>query len=127
MNNINAWAKNLKHDKKAANKYKGVKNVEDILRIAREDGYSFTEKELLNFNLDTVSGGFDLGLDFDFDFDFGDKTNVQNTETNIKNSTTITNQDAKVIGNNNSITYNSNTDVKQWLLTATIFLFYFWG
>ena len=113
LNNVNAWAKNLKHDKKSASKYKDVKNVEDILRIARENGYSFTEKELLDFNLNSVAGGMDFNWDFDFGLDFGDKTNVKNTETNIKKSTTITNQDAKVKGNNNSITYSSNTDVKQ--------------
>lgn len=54
---INTWAKNLKHNEKIANKYKGVKTVEDILKVAREDGYNFTEKELLDFNLDLVAGG----------------------------------------------------------------------
>lgn len=57
MSDIQEWAKDLKHNEKTANKYKGVKTVEDILRVAHRDGYTFTEKELLDFNLDMVAGG----------------------------------------------------------------------
>lgn len=75
---INAWAKDLKHNEKTANKYKGVKTVEDILRVAREDGYNFSEKELLDFNLDLVAGGGvgDINTKIDSTVDTG------STETN---------------------------------------------
>ncbi len=55
--NINDWAKELKHNEKVAKKYQGVKNVEDILRVAHEDGYNFSKKELLSFDLGAVAGG----------------------------------------------------------------------
>ena len=106
---INAWANDLKQNEKTANKYKGVKTLEDILEVARKDGYNFTEKELLDFDLDTVAGG----LDFDLDFDFGDKTSTSTTTTTVQQSQTTTIQNANVNGNNNCISYQSSTDVKQ--------------
>lgn len=89
---INAWAKDLKHNEKTANKYKDVKTVEDILRVAREDGYNFSEKELLDFNLDLVAGG------------------VGNIETKLK--TNVDTGDTKTIttGQQGSQTMNNNLD-----------------
>lgn len=110
MSDIQSWAKDLKHNKKTANKYKGVKTVEDILRLARKDGYTFTERELVDFNFDSIAGG---DLNFGLDFDFGDKFFTNNENTNIKQSTTNTTQNATVNGNHNTITYSSNTDVNQ--------------
>lgn len=57
MKGINEWAKEVKHNKEFAEKFKGVKNVEDILSIAHENGYSFTAKELENCDLNKVAGG----------------------------------------------------------------------
>jgi len=108
---IDTWAKDLKHNENTANKYKGVKTVEDILRIARNDGYNFTKKELLNFNLDKVAGGLDFG--FDLDFDFGDKTSTSTKTTTTQQSKNITIQNANVKGDNNYIEYHSNTEAKQ--------------
>ncbi len=58
---INEWAKEVKHNKEFAKKFEGVKNVEDILNIAKENGYSFTAKELENCDLKDVAGGAELG------------------------------------------------------------------
>lgn len=55
------WAVKLKHDKETAKKYEGVSTVQEILKKAREDGFNFTEKELLDFNLDLVAGGEGVG------------------------------------------------------------------
>lgn len=61
MKGINEWAKEVKHNKEFAKKFEGVKNVEDILNIAKENGYSFTAKELENCDLNKVAGGAELG------------------------------------------------------------------
>ena len=58
---INEWAKEVKHNKEFAKKFEGVKNVEDILNIAKEDGFSFTAKELKNCDLKGVAGGSEPG------------------------------------------------------------------
>lgn len=108
---INAWAKDLKHNGKIANKYRGVKTVEDILKVAHKDGYNFTKKDLLDFNLDIVAGGIDFG--FDLDFDFGDKTSTSTQTTTTQQSQNITIQNANVKGDNNYIEYHSNTEAKQ--------------
>lgn len=98
MKGINEWAKEVKHNKEFAKKFEGVKNVEDILNIAKENGYSFTAKELENCDLKDVAGGSELGgggvghhidVDTDFDFDF-DQINVSGTSTG-KNSKTQVN------------------------------------
>ena len=54
---LNDWAKELKHDEQVAKKYQGVKNVEDILKVAHNDGYNFSKSELLDFDLGAVAGG----------------------------------------------------------------------
>ena len=51
------WAKDLKHNEKVAEKFTGVKTVSDILSVAKENGYEFTENELRDFDLDSVAGG----------------------------------------------------------------------
>lgn len=51
------WAKDLKHNEKVAEKFTGVKTVSDILAVAKENGYEFTENELMDFDLDSVAGG----------------------------------------------------------------------
>ena len=106
---INAWAKDLKHNEKTANKYKGVKTVEDILRVAREDGYNFSEKELLDFNLDLVAGGGvgDINTKIDSTVDTG------STETNTtgqQGSQTMNNnldQSANNQGSGNNYNFNA--------------------
>ena len=106
---INAWAKDLKPNEKTANKYKGVKTVEDILRVAREDGYNFSEKELLDFNLDLVAGGGvgDINTKIDSTVDTG------STETNTtgqQGSQTMNNnldQSANNQGSGNNYNFNA--------------------
>ena len=105
---INAWAKDLKHNEKTANKYKGVKTVEDILRVAREDGYNFSEKELLDFNLDLVAGGVgDINTDIDSTVDTG---STETTTTGQQGSQTMDNnldQSANNQGSGNNYNFNA--------------------
>ena len=61
MKGINEWAKEVKHNKEFAKKFKGVKNVEGILNIAKENGYYFTAEELKNCDLKGVAGGAESG------------------------------------------------------------------
>lgn len=58
---INEWVKEVKHNKEFAEKFKGVKTVKGILRIAHENGFSFTAKELENCDLKSVAGGSESG------------------------------------------------------------------
>ena len=57
MKGINAWAKELKHNEKFARKFEGVQTVQDILNLAKKNGYYFTAEELKNCDLKSVSGG----------------------------------------------------------------------
>ncbi|MDQ5984094.1 MAG: Nif11-like leader peptide family natural product precursor [Eubacteriales bacterium SKADARSKE-1] len=57
MKGIMEWAKDLKHNEKVAEKFTGVKTVGDILSVAKKNGYEFTENELMDLDLDSVSGG----------------------------------------------------------------------
>ena len=111
IKDINAWAKDLKHNGKTANKYRGVKTVEDILKVAHKDGYKFTKKDLLDFNLDLVAGG--INFDFDLDFDFGDKTSTSTQTTTTQKMQNISKQYADVTGNDNKIDMSSNINAKQ--------------
>lgn len=111
MKDIDTWAKDLKHNENIANKYKGVKTVEDILKVAKKDGYKFTKKDLLDFNLDMIAGG--INFDFDLDFDFGDKTSTSTETTTTQIMQNISKQYADVTGNNNKIDMSSNIDAKQ--------------
>ena len=54
---IMEWAKDLKHDPEVAKKFTSVKTVSDILSVAKANGYEFTEGELMDLDLNAVSGG----------------------------------------------------------------------
>ena len=54
---INAWAKELKHNEGFAKKYEGVKTVEDIINVAKTQGYDINKKDLKELDLDAVAGG----------------------------------------------------------------------
>lgn len=68
---INAWAKELKHNEGFAKKYEGVKTVEDILNVAKTQGYDISKKDLEELDLDAVAGGVGqkirASLDLNFD------------------------------------------------------------
>lgn len=111
MGNIKDWVKDLNYNKETAQKYKGVKTVKDILKLAKEDGYDFKEKELLKLNLSLIAGGSDF---FDEDwslFNFGDKKTNINQKTN--NNEVNTFQNAEVNGDKNYISMGVNNTSNQ--------------
>ena len=108
---INAWAKDLKHNEKTANKYKGVKTVEDILRVAREDGYNFTEKELLDFNLDMVAGGTNITVNPNVKVGDEQQTDEQQQQQQQNNETLS--QGANSQGSNNTFNLNGTNSSNQ--------------
>ena len=55
---IREWAKKLKHDEEFSKKYEGLSTVEGILATAKKDGYNIKKEELMEFDLDSVAGGF---------------------------------------------------------------------
>ncbi len=55
------WAKELKHNEKFASKFEGAQTVQDILNLAKKDGYYFTAEELKNCDLKSVAGGSEPG------------------------------------------------------------------
>jgi len=114
MKDINDWAKDLKHNEKTANKYKGVKTVEDILRVAREDGYNFTEKELLDFNLDLVAGGVgDIDTNLDTEVNTGSTTSTSTQTDTEQTINSELNQSGNNTGNNNSFNFSANNNNTQ--------------
>ena len=114
------WAVKLKHDERTAKKYEGVSTVQEILEKAREDGFNFTEKELLDFNLDLVAGGGDgsgqggaVGVGIGFDMDNG--SNEEKKEITTKTNNQKTNMSGTV-GNGssgNGINFSNNPTVNQ--------------
>ncbi len=95
---ILAWAKELKHNEKFAKKFEGVKTVKDILSVAKQSGYEFSEQELVDFDLDSVAGGA-LGADVRANLRAGIFTDVKNKKNelnviNAKQVSTATGQEA---------------------------------
>ena len=59
MRDIVNWIKELQENEKFAQKYKGVKDVQKIVELAKKDGYEISKSDI-----EEVSGGR-----FNFDFD----------------------------------------------------------
>ncbi len=61
MKGIQEFLKDLKTNDELAKKFKGVEEAEDIVKLAKENGYEFTEDDYMDAQMDSVSGGFDIG------------------------------------------------------------------
>lgn len=81
-NGIIAWAKELKHNEKFAKKFEGVKTVQDILNVAKQSGYEFSEQELVDLDLDSVAGGA-IGADLKANLKAGIFTDVKNKKNEL--------------------------------------------
>ena len=99
MYGVEDWVRDLKFNKKNAEKYKGVETVKEILELAKKDGYDFTEKELLNFNLDLVAGG---SGDFWTTFQFGNSKKTINKKTNVNKVNTTQTANVSMSANNDA-------------------------
>ena len=82
---ILAWAKELKHNEKFAKKFEGVKTVKDILNVAKQSGYEFSEQELVDLDLDAVAGGA-LGADVKAGIFTDVKTQKKSKKLNVINA-----------------------------------------
>ncbi len=74
MRDIVNWIKEIQENEKFAQKYKGVKDVQKIVELAKKDGYEISKSDI-----EEVSGGR-----FNFDFDVNvivKKANVSATAT----------------------------------------------
>lgn len=60
MKGIQEFLKDLKTNEELAKKFKGVEKAEDIVKLAKENGYEFTEDDYMDAQMDSVSGGFDI-------------------------------------------------------------------
>lgn len=89
---IREWAKKLKHDKKFAEKYEGLKTVEGILATAKKDGYDIDKEELVEFDLDSVAGGLKIaGIETNVD--------VRKAELQSQKLSVTAGQNASITGN----------------------------
>ena len=108
------WAKKLKHDERTAKKYEGVSTVQEILEKAREDGFNFTEKELLDFNLDLVAGGVgDVNTRVDIDVDAHHDANQKSDTTKTNNQETNMSGTVGDGSSSNGINFSNNSTVNQ--------------
>ena len=57
MKGIQEFLKDLKTNEELAKKFKGVEKTEDIVKLAKENGYEFTEDDYMDAQIDSVSGG----------------------------------------------------------------------
>jgi len=60
MKDVQKWVKDLSKNRKIAGKYKAVSTLEEIVKIAKKDGYTFSEKDLLKADMELVVGGKNL-------------------------------------------------------------------
>lgn len=60
MKGIQEFLKDLKTNEELAKKFKGVEEAEAIVKLAKENGYEFTEDDYMDAQMDSVSGGFDI-------------------------------------------------------------------
>ena len=102
---IKEWAKELKHNEKFAKKYEGLKTVEGILATARKDGYDIKKEELMEFDLDSVAGGANLGL---FNAEAKADTEVKGVEVHTKQITMKNQKASNVVGAGASSTAEFN-------------------
>ena len=57
MKGIKEWANEIENNKEFAKKFEGKENASEIIELAKEEGYEFTEDELMDLKMESVSGG----------------------------------------------------------------------
>lgn len=62
MKDLKAFMKKLKEDKPLAKKVSNADNVDEVVSIAADAGYSFTADEFMNERMSAVSGGLGSGV-----------------------------------------------------------------
>lgn len=63
MKGIQEFLKDLKTNEELAKKFKDVEKAEDIVKLAKKNGYEFTEDDYMDAQMNSVSGGGLGGFD----------------------------------------------------------------
>lgn len=61
---IKEWVADMEANEEMLKKFEGLEEPEEIVKLAKELGYEFTEDEFSDMQMDAVSGGFSLGSVF---------------------------------------------------------------
>ncbi len=61
MKGLKEFIEDLAKDNKLREKFKDLKDVKEIVKFAKKEGYEFTEDEYMDKQLENVSGGFKIG------------------------------------------------------------------
>ncbi len=60
MKGLKEFIEDLAKDNKLREKFKDLKDVKEIVSLAKKEGYKFTEDEYMDKQMENVSGGFSL-------------------------------------------------------------------
>lgn len=55
---IKEWVKDIGANEELAKKFEGKESPEEIIALAKEEGYEFTVDDLMDLKMEAVSGGF---------------------------------------------------------------------
>lgn len=61
MKGLKEFIEDLAKDNKLREKFKDLKDVKEIVSLAKKEGYEFTEDEYMDKQMENVSGGFKIG------------------------------------------------------------------
>ena len=57
MKGIKDWANDMENNEEVYKKFEGLENVGEIIKLAKEEGYEFTEDDFMDLQMEMVSGG----------------------------------------------------------------------
>ncbi len=58
MNGINEWYRKVTTNKEFAKKFAGLEDNKKIVSLAKEEGFNFTEEELMDLKVEAAAGGW---------------------------------------------------------------------
>ena len=58
---IKEWVADMEANEEMLKKFEGLEEPEEVVKLAKELGYEFTEDEFSDLQMDAVSGGFSIG------------------------------------------------------------------
>lgn len=61
MKDLKAFLEVMGKDKELSEKVRGAKDVKEMVKIAKEEGYAVTEDEMNDLLMEAVAGGFSFG------------------------------------------------------------------
>ena len=57
MKDIKQWLIDMENDEELLQKFDSIEDVDEIVDLAKKEGYEFTEEEFMDLQLEMVSGG----------------------------------------------------------------------